>query len=116
MPGILTLKTISKKPFPRLEHCLLWTIEIFGHEIIIHKTDGVKESCTGTLKELEVLLPAQTFVRPHRSYLVNLDHISEIARYQIRLSSGDTIPISKKLYKQIQNSFIDYADKKCLSF
>lgn len=89
--------------------------EIYGHEIIIHKTDGTKETCTGTLKELGKQLPTQTFVRPHRSYLVNLDYISEITRYQIRLSSGDTVPISKNLYQQIQGSFIDYADKKCIS-
>lgn len=90
--------------------------EIFGHKITIHKTNGKKEICGGTLKELELLLPAQIFVRPHRSYLVNFDYISEISRYQIQLSSGDTVPISKNLYKQIQSSFIDYAEKKCLSF
>lgn len=90
--------------------------EIYGHEITIHRADGAKETCTGTLKDLEELLPPMTFVRPHRSYLVNFDHISEIVRYQMRLSSGDTIPISKNLYLKIQRSFIDYASKKCLSF
>lgn len=90
--------------------------EIYGHEITIHKTDGQKETCTGTLKDLEELLPPMTFVRPHRSYLVNFDHISEISRYQIRLFSGDIIPISKNLYNSIQNKFIDYASQKCLFF
>lgn len=90
--------------------------EIYDHKIIIHKTNGMKETCTGTLRELEKLLPSQTFVRPHRSYLVSLDHISEITRYQIRLSSGDTIPISKNLYRQTQSVFIDYADKKYTSY
>ena len=90
--------------------------EIYGHKIFIHKTDKTKETCTGTLKKLENFLPPLTFVRPHRSYLVNLEYISEIIRYQIRLSSGDIIPVSKNLYQQIQGSFIDYADKRCLSF
>lgn len=90
--------------------------EIYGHEITIHKTNNTQETCTGTLKELENLLPSQTFVRPHRSYLVNLNYISEIIRYQMRLSSGDVIPISKKLYQCVQSSFIDYADEKCISF
>lgn len=90
--------------------------EIYGHEIIIHKTDDTRESCIGTLKELESLLPPLTFVRPHRSYLVNLSQIAEITRYQLLLFSGTAIPISKKLYRQVQDSFIDYADKKCLSF
>lgn len=89
--------------------------EIYGHKIIIHKTNGTSQTCSGTLKELESLLPALTFVRPHRSYLVNLTHISEIVRYQIRLSSGDSVPVSKNLYQQIQSSFIEYADKNSLS-
>lgn len=90
--------------------------EIYSHEIIIHKTDGTKETCAGTLKKLEALLPPFTFVRPHRSYLVNLDHISYIVRYQIHLSSGTAIPVSKNLYQNVQSQFIDYAEKKCISF
>lgn len=88
-------------------------IEIYAHDIIIHKTNNTKEVCTGTLKKLEGILPSFTFVRPHRSYLVNLEYISEITRYQIRLASGDTIPVSKELYQQVQGRFIDYAEKRC---
>lgn len=86
--------------------------EIYSHEIVIHKTDGTSETCLGTLKELENHLPPLTFVRPHRSYLVNMDHIVKIVRYQIQLSSGDDIPVSKKLYQQVQAAFIDWADKQ----
>lgn len=99
-----------------IQMCDILFFEIYGHEIIIHKTNGLNETCMGTLKELEKLLPPLTFVRPHRSYLVNLDHITEIVRYQIRLSSGATIPVSKNLYHQIQDTFIDYAEKNSLSF
>lgn len=86
--------------------------EIFAREIVIHKADGTKETCVGTLKELEDRLPAHTFVRPHRSYLVNLDHISEIVRYRMRVSSGESIPVSQKLYAQVQRAIIDHADRR----
>ena len=66
--------------------------EIYSREIVIHKINGTKETCVGTLKELEDRLPAHTFVRPHRSYLVNLDRICEIVRYQIRVSTGVRSP------------------------
>ncbi len=91
-------------------------IEIYGHEIIIHLSNGTKETCIGTLKGLEPLLPEFTFVRPHRSYLVNLGHISEITRYQIRLSSNEFIPVSKNLYNDILSSFITYANQSSISF
>ncbi len=91
-------------------------IEIYGHEIIIHLVNGASETCIGTLKGLEPLLPELTFVRPHRSYLVNLGHISEITRYQIRLSSDDVVPVSKNLYNNILTSFINYAHQSGISF
>ncbi len=91
-------------------------IEIYGHEIIIHLANGTKETCIGTLKGLEPLLPEFTFVRPHRSYLVNLGHIEEITRYQIRLSSDDLVPVSKNLYNNILSSFINYANQSSISF
>lgn len=86
--------------------------EIYGHEILIHKKGGGKETCTGTLKEVETLLPPITFVRPHRSYLVNIDSISEIVRYRIRLTSGAIIPVSKALYNSVQHTLIEYASRK----
>ena len=86
--------------------------EIFAREIVIHKTDGQKETCVGTLKGLEKRLPAHMFVCPHRSYLVNLAHISEIVRYQIRISTGERIPVSQKLYMRVQQALIDYADRR----
>lgn len=86
--------------------------EIYSHRIIIHKVDGENESCVGTLKELEGRLPANTFVRPHRSYLVNLDHIYKITRGQIHLSSGDAIPVSRDLYQSVQKAFIDRAGRR----
>ena len=85
--------------------------EIFLREIVIHKTNGEKMTCAGTLKEIEDHLPPHLFVRPHRSYLVNLDHISEISRYQIRLTTGEAIPVSRKLYAQVQQAIIDHADR-----
>ncbi len=88
--------------------------EIYSHKIIIHKADGTRDSCTGTLSELETSLPPQRFIRPHRSYLVNLDRIVKVTRYQILLSQGSTVPVSKVLYQKTQDAFVEHAGKKCL--
>lgn len=90
--------------------------EIFGHDVILHKTDGTEENWSGTLKELESALPPRSFVRPHRSYLVNLEHVTGIVRYRMALSSGASLPISKALYRQIQCSLVEYDDRQSLSF
>ncbi len=89
--------------------------EVFAREIVIHRVNGTKESCAGTLKELEEHLPARAFVRPHRSYLVNLDYITEIVRYHIRVTTGETIPVSQRLYTEVQQAIIDHADRRTVS-
>ena len=47
---------------------------------------------------------------------MNLGHIEEITRYQIRLSSDDLVPVSKNLYNNILSSFINYANQSSISF
>lgn len=85
--------------------------EIYGHTIVIHLRDGSSRSWTGALKELEDMLPPNCFVRSHRSYLVNLEHIAEFERSWIRLSSGDTVPVSRSAYAKVQASLVEYDDR-----
>lgn len=90
--------------------------EIYSHTSVIHLRDGATKSWFGTpLSALERLLPPGRFVRPHRSYLVNLEHVASIMRYQMKLSSGDVLPISKKLYREVQTSLVEYDDCRFLS-
>lgn len=108
-PWTLRLPSAGGQIQVRVEDILYF--EVYSHDITIHKAGGDTESCVGTLRDLETHLPPHTFVRPHRSYLVNLDHIAAIARYTLRMSSGDEIPVSKKLYHDVQVAFIDHADR-----
>lgn len=89
--------------------------EIYGHTIVIHLSDGSSKSWTGSLKELEDSLPQNFFVRSHRSYLVNLEHVAEFERCWIRLSSGDTVPVSKSAHSKVQSSLIEFEDRKLLT-
>ena len=56
-----------------------------------------------SLKSLEEQLPAERFVRVHRSYIVNMAKVRLIDRF--RLAFGDTfIPISDTYKEEIQDS------------
>lgn len=107
-----TLHIVSSKKAVYIPIDEILYFEIYGHEIIIHKEDGTAETYVGTLKEIEMHLPPLTFVRPNRSYLVNLAKISRIARYSLQLPTGESIPISKRLYNQTQTTLINFADKQ----
>jgi hypothetical protein len=73
-----------------------------GDYVAIHTVEGrwLKEQ---TMKYAEEILPASRFVRIHRSYIVNLTHISRIERYgeqqSIVLHNGEKIRISAARYQ-----------------
>ena len=85
--------------------------EIYGHDLSVHLISGENHTFSGTLKKIEEDLPGSTFIRAHKSYLVNMAHIVKIARYEISLSNGKTIPISKKNYLSIMSAFVDYSTR-----
>ena len=59
-----------------------------------------------SLKALEEKLPAQSFMRVHRSYIVGLNQISSITRTSLQI--GDTtIPIGDQ-YKESIRNFVDH--------
>ncbi|CDD35290.1 lytTr DNA-binding region [Roseburia sp. CAG:309] len=85
--------------------------EIYGHDLSVHLISGENHTFSGTLKKIEEDLPGSTFIRAHKSYLVNMAHIVKIVRYEISLSNGKTVPISKKNYLSIMSAFVDYSTR-----
>lgn len=54
------------------------------------------------LDDLEKRLSGSNYLRVHKSFLVNGDYIQNICRYEVLLSSGRKIPISKSRYKEVR--------------
>lgn len=48
------------------------------------------------------------FVKCHRSYVVNLRAIQRIAKYEITLDSGRVIPVSRRMYSDVNRAFITF--------
>lgn len=46
-----------------------------------------------SMKTLESMLPGRTFMRVHRSYIVNVDRITSVSRGRVTLADAD-IPVS----------------------
>lgn len=110
----ITIKTSNKVISLDIDNIVYF--EIMGHSICLHTADNNEHELTGTLKELEGIIPATHFARVHKSYIVNFKYITKIERYKITLHTGFTIPISKLKYSELQNGFIEYASKKAIVF
>jgi DNA-binding LytR/AlgR family response regulator len=62
-----------------------------------------------TLKAIEAKLPETKFMRVHRSFIVNLNHIQTIDRFRI-VFGKEYIPVSD----QYKEKFQEYLDKNFL--
>lgn len=63
---------------------------------------------TESISEIEALLPAAEFIKCHRSYLCRIAAIHRIDRTEICFDSGSRIPVSRRLYQEVNQRFIQY--------
>ncbi len=61
-----------------------------------------------SLSELEGLLDPEQFMRCHRSYLCRIANIRQISREDVEFDDGSIIPVSRRLYSQVNQRFIAY--------
>lgn len=103
---ILHCKTgITRIEPAQLEYC-----EVIHRTLFFHLTSGKVLECNGSLNELcNQLVPYGNFLRPHRSYLVNLEYIQNLSYRAITMSSLAEIPIPRGKYNEIKNAFLEYA-------
>ena len=103
---ILHCKTgITRIKPAQLEYC-----EVIHRTLFIHLTSGKVLECIGSLDELgRQLIPYGSFLRPHRSYLVNLEYIQNLSYRAITMSCLAEIPIPRGKYNEIKNAFLEYA-------
>ncbi len=94
----------------RLEYC-----EVIGRTIFYHMTNGAVFEGRGNLHELERrLLVLPNFLKPHRSYLVNIDHIAGVNSrdYVIEMQSLKQIPIPKVRCGEVREFIRHYVEQK----
>ena len=83
-------------------HC----IEANGDYVMIYTSDG-KFLKDKTMKYWETCLPDDTFVRIHRSFIVNIEWIDKIELYEketykIQLKNGNSLKVSSSGYKLLK--------------
>ena len=100
----------SKTGITRIKPAQLEYCEVIHRTLFIHLTSGKVLECIGSLDELaKQLIPYGSFLRPHRSYLVNLEYIQNLSYRAITMSCLAEIPIPRGKYNEIKNAFLEYA-------
>ncbi len=99
----ITFNTDGKLVF--LESDQILYAESDGNYSTIYLTDGHKIVLTKKLKEVNELLPSDSFFRIHNSYIINLTKIKEFLKTDgyVVLQSNHKIPVSR----QKKSDFLD---------
>ncbi|MDD3415198.1 MAG: LytTR family DNA-binding domain-containing protein [Lachnospiraceae bacterium] len=88
-------------------------LESSKHKVIFYMTE--KKEQTYTLYEkldfLEGELEQYGFLRIHKSYLVNMDEIKELSRYQVTLKRGEILSIPREKYRSVAEKYYAYEGK-----
>ena len=84
----------------------IWFAEASGHRCVLHVDRNeylLRHSITELCKMLE---GRREFVRCHRSFLVNLVHISAVTRTEIVMDDHSRLPVSRSAFRAVNEAFI----------
>lgn len=112
-------KIEDKRSTVYLEISNIIYMEVRNHMITIYADKGDKgDKCEyiikGKLKDEESRLKKYDFVRCHQGYLVNMYWIEAIMDDSILLKNGKSIPVSRRMRKEVINIFSNYVVGKCI--
>ena len=85
-------------------------IEAFGRKTAVHLSDDRIIDCMVSISRFSAMR-LNGFVSPHRSYIVNLRFVRSIGKTEIALDNGTIIPLSRRLYKDVNEKFIQFYTK-----
>ena len=80
-------------------------IESNGEYVRLHLADGSTIMTLFRIKNMETTLPSDSFMRVHRSYIVNLKCVTGYARGRIFLNNNEYVPIGEN-YKEAFQTYI----------
>ncbi len=82
--------------------------EARGHGCVLGMAGGGELVVRESLSELEGILGDRGFIKCHRSYLCRIGNIHHIGKEEIVFDDGQGIPVSRRLYNEVNKRFIEY--------
>lgn len=100
---------ISRIDLDKLEYC-----EVIGRTLCFHMKNGIVMESTGSLDDLcNKLTQYESYLRPHRSFVINMEYVRNISYKAITMDSLAQIPIPHGKCSEIKKLYLAYAfDRK----
>lgn len=99
--SVISIKADHKTTLVRTSSIVM--IESEGEYVRLNLDNKVKIVTLFRLKNMEDMLPESDFLRIHRSYIVNLNHVAGYTKGRAFLDNGEYIPIGENYKKMFQD-------------
>lgn len=83
--------------------------EVIGRNVLYHLRSGKVIECKEPFASAcDKLLKYGCFIKPHRSYLVNMQYVDTIENHQITLQTLSSVPIAQGKAREIKQRYLAY--------
>ena len=86
--------------------------EVFKRTIVLH-TEKQQYEYYGRLSDIEKDSRLIGFIKPHKSYYVNLSFIESVKPTEIVMKNGSVIPLSRNLRQYVTDRFLAFLTERC---
>lgn len=84
-------------------------VEVIGRNILYHLCSGKVVECSEPFSvACQKLLKYGCFLRPHRSYLVNMQYVDIIENQQMTLQTLSTVPVAQGKVREMKQRYLAY--------
>lgn len=89
----------------------IYVFEYTGNRRITVFTEKASYLIRGSLSEIKSLIKEESFISPHKSFIVNMEHINRLNGLNIHTTNGLLVPVAQKKLKYFQNEFSNFIKK-----
>lgn len=99
----------SKEGIQKILISNLAFVEVLGRNVLYHLRSGKVIECTELFSSVcDNLIKYGCFIKPHRSYLVNMQYVDTIENHQMTLQTLSAVPIAQGKAREIKQRYLNY--------
>lgn len=84
-------------------------VEVIGRNVLYHMQSGKIIECSESFNNVcDNLLKYKCIIKPHRSYLINMQYVDSINNHQVTLQSLSSVPIAQGKTREIKQQYLNY--------
>ncbi len=83
-------------------------VKSMGRKVLVRLSDKRLLESYAALSELEQQLPG-SFVRCHKSYLANMEHVVQASSDGLVMDSDEAVPVSQRQYRSVRDALMSFS-------